>query len=120
VRGTSVIGVDIRSSNFATGSQGWIIRQDGSAEFDSVMIRKHSWKSTTAQVAVDASGTTTTPAAVSFGSDLGYIPIVTAAGGYGGGGAVITSISSTGCTVDIIGIKSFTFSGFIPVTVGWF
>lgn len=39
VGGTSLARAQIQSPNFITGSTGWVIRQDGSAEFNNVVIR---------------------------------------------------------------------------------
>lgn len=94
VGGTALMRQAIRSPNFVTGSTGWSINQDGSAEFNNVVIRNGQIVSGTALFysGAPALGNLTESIASVGGTDSKGNVYLSGTASYAGGGTIASAI----------------------------
>lgn len=101
VAGTVLVRSDIESQNYVAGSAGWIVHQDGSAEFNNVVIRGGTVVSGTALYynGTPAAGTLFMSIASAAGTDSYGNAYVQGIAVYASDGSMIQLISGAGAEI---------------------
>lgn len=103
VAGTVLVRSDIESQNYSPGSAGWIVHQDGSAEFNNLVIRNGTIVSGTALYynGTAGPGTLFMSIAAAAGTDQFGNAYVQGIAVYATDGSIIQMISGAGCQISM-------------------